>query len=389
MAENLEKRAERITNLKLSGNKLAYHREILSKWKNNEAFPPIYILFGPTSYCNHKCVHCYVQDEVQKPISISEEVYLRFAKEIGEYGVKALVLEGCGEPLFHKTTIKAIETAVKSGTDVGILTNGVLIKEKDIPSLMENLTYMRFSVSGGSYESYSFIHGCPPHDWDKVRNNMRKCVDYRDKNNSKCTLGAYTLMSDKNINEIEDWVKEVKDMGFDYITIKPPAPGLNHVVYVKQSELERCEPMFDRISKMSDNRFKVEIRRDLFEKKGGCERDYGQCFGLPFMCAIDSDGSVYACNWFWGNKDFCYGNINEKTFSEIWEGDRKKELIKRISSEDFDFGSCGECRQNSINKFLWDLKRNTGLFRLIDDAKAWEEANHLSMNHPPVHINFI
>ena len=203
---------------------------------------------------------------------------------------------------------------MKSGTDVGILTNGVLIKEKDISSLMENLTYMRFSVSGGSHESYSFIHGCHPHDWDKVRNNMRKCADYRNKNNSKCTLGAYTLISDKNINEIEDWVKEVKNMGFDYITIKPPAPGLNHVIYVKQSELDRCKPIFDGISKMSDNHFKVEIRKDLFEKKGSCERDYGKCLGLPFMCAIDSDGSVYSCNWFWGNKDFCYGNINENTF---------------------------------------------------------------------------
>ena len=71
-------------------------------------------------------------------------------KEIGQFGVKAVTLGGCGEPFLHKSTARAIEIAVENGTDVGALTNGIPIRDKDIPSLMENMTYLRFSVNGGS-----------------------------------------------------------------------------------------------------------------------------------------------------------------------------------------------------------------------------------------------
>jgi len=362
--------------LKLSGNKLAWHQDELKKWKNNEPFPCLYVEFGPTSACNHKCVHCYVQEAVKKPISIRSDVYLRFMREIGEYGVKAIVLGGCGEPLLHPATPKAIETAVLNKTDVGMLTNGVLIKDKDIPILMENLTYMRFSITGGSAESYSAIHKCPPEEWNKIREIMKKCVDYRNKNNAKCTLGAYTLISDKNLYELEDWAKEVKEIGFDYIIIKPPAPGLDKKVFVEQADLDKVKPFLGKIKELDDENFKVMIRMDLFEDQGKCEREYGECLGLPFMCAIDSDGSIYACNWYWGNPDFTYGNLYNQTFPEIWEGQKKQEILKKVSSPGFNMDKCGECRQNNINKWLWKVKKG-------------ELPLTLPNEEPPDHINFI
>ncbi len=373
----MHKIMENITKkLQLSGNKLMWHQKELEKWKIGKMFPPIYIEFGPTSFCNHKCVHCYVQEAVKNPVSIDKNIYLRFMKEIGEYGVKAIVLGGCGEPFIHKTSVSAIEIAVKNGTDVGVLTNGIPIKEKNIPSLMENLTYIRFSVSGGSAESYSSIHKCNPNEWEKIRDTMRKSVEYRDKNNAKCTLGAYTLISDKNLLEIENWTKEVKDMGFDYIMIKPPAPGLDKKVFVNQANLNEVNPLLEKIVKLEDDNFQVMIRNDLFEDKGQCKREYEKCLGLPFMCAVDSDGSVYACNWFWGNENFCYGNLNENTFPEIWESEKKEKILGRISSPDFDFSKCGECRQNNINKWLEE----------VNQEKIKLE---VPIGNTPRHVNFI
>ena len=138
--------------LKLNDHKLMWHTEELTKWEKGEIFPPITIDFGPTSWCNHRCIHCYIQDteSFQKPRSLREDIYFRFMKEIGQYGVKAVVLGGCGEPFLHKSTTRAIKIAVENGTDVAALTNGIPIKDKDIPSLMENMTYLRFSVNGGS-----------------------------------------------------------------------------------------------------------------------------------------------------------------------------------------------------------------------------------------------
>src|SRR3989344_7261204 len=102
--------------LKLSGNKLMYHQDVLDRWKKGEIFPPVYIEFGPVMGCNHKCVCCYVQEYVEgktgnnKILRMDDDVYLRFMGEMGDYGVKAVVLGGCGEPMLHNKTTKAIET---------------------------------------------------------------------------------------------------------------------------------------------------------------------------------------------------------------------------------------------------------------------------------------
>jgi len=114
--------------LQLDGNKIVYHMDKLAKWKKGESFAPITIEFGPTSYCNHKCIHCYVQDQIE-PVSIDPEIYKRFMREIGDYGVESIILGGTGEPMLHKTTPSSIEIATSHGTEVGMYTNGVPMLE--------------------------------------------------------------------------------------------------------------------------------------------------------------------------------------------------------------------------------------------------------------------
>jgi radical SAM protein with 4Fe4S-binding SPASM domain len=290
-------------------------------------------------------------------------------KEIGEYGVKAIVLAGCGEPMLHSKTPEAIKIAVANGIDVGMFTNGVFLPDDAVPTLMDNLTYIRFTINGGSEKSHHEIHRSKEGDFEKIKQNLRKLVSYKKEHGSKTTIGVYTLMFKPNLHELEDWVKEVRDIGADYIMIKPPGLGVGNVKYVEPPDIEECKPIFERIAKMGNENFKVQIRYDLFEDSTGCRRkggkEYGKCLGLPFMCAVDADGSVYACNWFWGNEDFKYGDLNKNTFAEIWESKRKSEILKKVSSDSFDMTKCGACRQDSINNYLWEL------------------------NNPPDHVNFI
>lgn len=350
-------------DLMLTGHKLIHHIDELTKWKNNEMFAPIFIEFGPTNFCNHRCLHCYVQDLIKKPTAMKGEVYLRTMREIGEYGVKAVVLGGCGEPMLHKATPEAIKIAVKHGTDVSMLSNVVAIKDKDIPVLMDNLTFLRITVNGFSQETYSKLHNCAKEDWKKLKENMKKLSSYRNKNNARCTLGVYTIIYDESLPELEDAVKEIKDMGFDYMEIKPPLAGLQNIQHVRAINLDSCKSVFERVMKMSDSDFRIQIREDLFLK--GCVKNYKKCYGLPFACVIDADGSVCACNWFWGQKEFLYGNLNKNSFKEIWEGERKAKIIEWVQSDDFDIAKCGSCKQNVINAFLWELA------------------------NPPEHVNFI
>lgn len=291
--------------LKLHGTKLMFHLDILTKWKNNEVFPPLFIEFGPVSGCNHHCIHCYVKGINQKIKLMKEDVYLRFMKEIGEYGVKAIVLAGCGEPLIHKSTVKAIEIARANGTDVGLFTNGILINDNNAQSLLKNLTFIRFTINGCSEESYTKIHRCNYKDWEKAIENLKKAVSYKRKSDSECTIGVYTILLNENMAELEGWVMELQKIGVDYVIIKPPEVGLDKIKFVDLVKIENYEPVLKRIAEINSPDFMVEIRWDLFLE--GCVKDYKRCLGLPFMCAVDADGSVYSCNWFWKKESFKYG----------------------------------------------------------------------------------
>jgi hypothetical protein len=53
---------------------------------------------------------------------------------------------------------------------------------------------------------------------------------------------------------------------------------------------------------------------------------------------------------------FCYGNIYNNSFEEIWEGDKRKESYEYIQNE-LDINNCRvNCRMDDINRYLWSLK---------------------------------
>ena len=91
-------------------------------------------------------------------------------------------------------------------------------------------------------------------------------------------------------------------------------------------------------------------------KKMHHEKCYSQCYGLSFMAHIDAKGNVWPCVAHIGTEEFCYGNIYEQTFEEIWEGHRRKEVTDRLNGLDINKVCRDACRLDEINKYLDSLK---------------------------------
>ena len=224
----------------LRSHKLLHHPKEIKDYQEGKMFPPIFIEFGPVGGCNHRCVHCYVQKILNTPPEMMDtDVYIRFMEEIGDYGVKAIVLAGVGEPLLHKATPRAIEGAVKHGTDVGLFTNGIPLNEKNIPSLLDNLTYIRFTINGSNKNNYAKTHQTSEKDWDKLLKNLDMLANYKQKRNSKCTLGVYTVLFEDNLPDLLKWIKHVKSLDFDYIIAKPPNVRMDNVKMFEQLKFEK------------------------------------------------------------------------------------------------------------------------------------------------------
>ncbi len=55
---------------------------------------------------------------------------------------------------------------------------------------------------------------------------------------------------------------------------------------------------------------------------------------------IDTNGDVYHCDWFIGNKQHCFGNISRESFSEICKKAKYKQYVKVITGKKSECTNC-------------------------------------------------
>jgi cyclic pyranopterin phosphate synthase len=137
-------------NVQFDGQKLMYHVEEVAKWLKNETVAPIYVEIGPTSICNHRCVFCAFDYLKNRHTSIDKDVLIKTLKDMAEFGVKSIMWGGEGEPLAYPHLAEATQKAKEFGLDVAITSNGVLLTEEKTKSLLKNLSWIKFSIDGGT-----------------------------------------------------------------------------------------------------------------------------------------------------------------------------------------------------------------------------------------------
>lgn len=338
---------------KIDSQKLVYHPERVSQWLKGENIYPICIEMGPCGRCNHRCIFCAFDYLNYKGPLLNKDVFKRTILDAAQHGVKSIIFSGEGEPLLHPSIVAFINYAKKNSLDVAISTNGVFFDTETAEQCLGSLTWIRFSVDAGTKETYSKIHRCPPSDFNKTINNIEAAVRVKNKYDYDCAIGIQSLLLPENYNEMRMLTSLSKELGVDYMTIKPlskhPFSAHNTDFNYKQHlDLE------NELQKFTTDNFEVIFRAHAMEKLER-EKPYKQCLGLPFLTQIDSSGNIYTCNAFLGIEDYCYGNIREKSFSEIWESEQKKRVLDKIAK--LDVSKCREvCRLDEINRYLWDLK---------------------------------
>lgn len=352
-----------MTHLALDGHKLLYHLDAVEEWLRGGTVYPLYILFSPTSACNHRCVFCAYRYKKNEPIFFERSVFSRLVGEWRETGLKALFFSGDGEPLLHKDCEDMIVETKKADIDVALNTNGRLLTRERAEKIIDSLSWIRISFNAGTEENYARIHGTAKTDFNITVENIKDLVRLKLKRKSGITVGVQYLLLKENHKETAGLVKLMKDLGVDYVAVKP---FLKHPLISYSSAIDNLAEVLEglkALEALSTESFKFVIRKGAFEPD--CRRDYSRCLSLPFMAELDAKGDLYTCGPHLGNKDFCYGNVYKASFREIWEGEERKNILKRIESS-WDVNNCmPHCRHDAVNRFLWQLK------------------------HPPAHVNYI
>lgn len=350
-------------NIRMDSHKLIYHPDVVARWMRGENIYPIEIEISPSGACNHRCVFCAVDYIGYQPNFLNRDVILRDILQMSHKGLKSVICSGEGEPLLNKDMPDIANGIKECGVDVAMSTNGVLFTKEKIAECLDAFSWVRYSIASMEHASYDKIQRGKDGDLDKVKENLNEAVRFKRDNKLTTTLGVQCLLLSDNAGLLPDMAKILRDIGVDYLTVKPYSQHLHsrnkfEIDYEEMLDLEK------QLKEYATDDFAVYFRTSAMEKVHH-EKHYKQCHGLPFMTHIDAKGNVWPCVAHIGTEDLCYGNIYEQTFEEIWEGGRRREVNERLNKMDINRVCREACRLDEINKYLNELK------------------------HPGLHVNFV
>lgn len=337
----------------VDNHKLIYHPERVSEWLRTGDCFPLYAEIGLTNRCNHRCIFCALDWFEKKPVDIDTSVIKRALREMAECGVKSVMFAGEGEPLMHKDICDIVPYAKQQGMDVAITTNGALFNQEKLEKILPSLSWVRFSVDAGTPATYKKIHCGGSKDFEKVLVNLRDAVALKKKRELPVVIGVQFLLIPDNFEDLESFVKTFQEIGVDNVQIKPYS---QHPLSKNRFAIEysRHREIEDTVRKYETPEFQV-IFRSQTTKRLMEKRSYNTCHGMPFFTLVEADGSVIPCMMFYQKPEYCFGNLHEDSFSAIWTGKKRKDVLQKLTKETIEHCRDG-CRLDAINRYLSQLK---------------------------------
>lgn len=335
-----------------SQSKLFYHLGRVAELVEGEDIFPITVEFNVTNVCNYRCPWCSETKYRSRHANatLPWQVVVRSIKDMAKSGVRSVTIEGGGEPTVHPHFMN-IAMADYYDIDLGLITNGSRL-DKFPEEMYKRLAYVRVSLDAGDAKTYEAVHGVDA--FSDVMSNMSWVAGI----NGRGTLGVSYVVSEDTLAGIYEAARKVKDAGADYIQFKPLLGDDMKIHYFEMGDALKAVKQF------GDGTFKVYLTRFAAEEIGrpyGC-RTYKFCRAHRLIGAVAATGEVLLCcnlKHKFEDDRFAFGNLNKKSFCEIWQGERRHKIINDVETdEEFLQRACGYCRMNEFNKMVEDYIEN-------------------------------
>ena len=353
-------------NWGIDSHKLHYHPDRVVQWLEADTWEkaksvyPIYWEITTSAACNHRCTFCSVDAIGYPPDLLEAGMLIERMKEAKALGIKSVMFAGTGEPLVHKRIPDICKGAADAGLDYAFTTNGTLLLDKrGLPKQgLLGATWIKVSLNAGTQETYAKVHKTDAKDWDAVWTGLKALVALRNTMGSKTTIGVQCVVLPENVYEMRNLASLCEEAGVDYLVLKPYSQGTFSITHQYEDvDYSAMRAYLSRVCEFNTKKFTVVYRSDSINQEIGKKHGYDKCRATPmFWVYAMGNGDVFTCSAHLLDQRFCIGNLNQNTFKEIWEGEKRRENWELMKS--FDIKQCRlNCRMDKANRYLADFDR--------------------------------
>ena len=336
--------------------KILLHREHFEACAKQDFLPPVTVSTDPSNLCNYNCIWCNAFEVMKKNhVNLSTDHLLKLADFYAEWGVKSTCVAGGGEPFMNPGTSAMLLRLKKNGVDCAPVTNGSLLKDKDIEVIAQTSRWAGISMDAGTNETYMKVKGIKNKDtFGIVIRNIEKLAKRIEETDSKCEIGYKFLLHPLNSAEIFTAAKLAKSLGIHDFQIRPV--GWDNVVKTKDKQnieygqglLELIDFQIEQAMLLETESFHVYGVRHKFKPNLQRKVNFKKCWASPIATLVFSaDGNCYICVDMRGCKDaiLCKHDPDPREVLKYWNSIYHHQILNKIDPK-----KCPRCTIGPYNE---------------------------------------
>lgn len=334
----------------LNSSKILFHYgkmlEDISKGK--EDFHPIAVEIHPTAVCNHRCIHCSYKERNENRASLSPQVMDQLIDSVIAMNIRAVYFSGGGEPTLYPGLTQYIEKLYDNGVECSIITNASCFEDMGFIAIADKLNYIAISVPAVDGETFRTITGTD--NLEKVLSLPSKIKSvHREKSP---VLGSRIVLTNKNYRSVKDFLKIIKERGFDYALFKIVRDYEDNGQGLKPEEEAYLKEIIQESTEVDENFTNLHSIFNYRKTPEFLNKCWTNQFGM--LANVSTDGHVYPNIVEIDKEEFCIGNLYETKLEDMWNSEQHRK-VKERSNQKWLSGECKNCRAIAYNGIINDI----------------------------------